>query len=253
MAQTLTLSLRSQKQVQDAEGRNVWKEVIQPLTLPANQVAILICDMWDAHTQEGAAKRVDAMAPKMNKVVAAARAKGVHILHGPNDCMDFYIDHPARRRMREIPVWQPPSPLPHDEPAWPLPAESQQTDTPTLDRKHNRVPWTRQHVAIEIDPSRDGIAVSGSEIYSYMRHHGIKQYIIMGVHTNMCIMHRTFAIKQMVKWGVPIALVRDMTDAIYDPFKPPYISHDEGTRIIVGYIEKFWCPTVDSSELLNSK
>jgi hypothetical protein len=47
-----------------------------------------------------------------------------------------------------------------------------------------------------------------------------------------------------------IALIRDVTDALYNPAKPPYVSHEEGTRLVVEYIEKFWCPTVLSEELL---
>ena len=70
------------------------------------------------------------------------------------------------------------------------------------------------------------------------------------MHTNMCILNRTFSIKQMVRWGVDIALVRDLTDAMYNPARPPYVSHEEGTRLVVEYIEKFWCPTVTSDEVL---
>ena len=54
----------------------------------------------------------------------------------------------------------------------------------------------------------------------------------------------------LVRWGVDVYLVRDLTDAIYDPAKPPYVSHDEGTDLVVGYIEKFWCPTLVSADLL---
>jgi hypothetical protein len=65
----------------------------------------------------------------------------------------------------------------------------------------------------------------------------------------MCILGRSFAIKQMVKWGMPIALCRDLTDSMYNPARPPYVSHDEGTRLIIEFIEKFWCPTVLSADL----
>jgi hypothetical protein len=74
----------------------------------------------------------------------------------------------------------------------------------------------------------------------------------MGVHTNMCVLNRTFAIKQMVKWGKDVYLVRDLTDAMYNPARPPYVSHEDGTRLVVEYIEKFWCPTVASDDLLRS-
>ena len=72
----------------------------------------------------------------------------------------------------------------------------------------------------------------------------------MGVHTNMCVLGRSFGIKQMVRWGMSVALVRDLTDAMYNPAMPPYVSHDEGTRLVVEYVEKFWCPTIASADLL---
>ena len=65
----------------------------------------------------------------------------------------------------------------------------------------------------------------------------------------MCILHRSFAIKQMVRWGVEIAWLRDLTDAMYNPARPPYVSHDEGTALVIGYIEKHWCPTCTSADI----
>jgi hypothetical protein len=71
------------------------------------------------------------------------------------------------------------------------------------------------------------------------------------VHTNMCILNRTFSIKQLVRWGIDVALIRDLTDTMYNPARPPYVSHDAGTRLVVEYIEKHWCPTVESAEVLD--
>ena len=62
--------------------------------------------------------------------------------------------------------------------------------------------WTRQHAAITIDEDKDYITDNGGEVYSLMKEKGIDTLIVMGVHTNMCVLNRTFAIKQMVKWGV---------------------------------------------------
>ena len=248
MSDTLTLKLRSQRKHVDAQGRNVWQVAEEARRVRADRVAILICDMWDAHTCEAAGVRVGEMVPRMNAVIRAARARGVHILHGPNDCLDFYAQSPARRRMLEAPLCQPPAPLAHDDPPQPVDG-TEASDSPTIDRPHTLWPWTRQHAGLEIDETRDGVTVSGTEIYNYIRQHGIEQYLILGVHTNMCIQHRTFGIKQMVRWGVPTALVRDLTDAMYNPFRSPYVSHEEGTRLVVEFIEKFWCPTIVSADL----
>ncbi len=83
-----------------------------------------------------------------------------------------------------------------------------------------------------------------------MRLHGIEHVVIMGVHTNMCILNRSFAIKQMVRWSVDIMLCRDLTDCMYNPAMAPYVGHDEGTALVISYIETFWCPTVSSEDLI---
>ena len=61
----------------------------------AGQTAIIICDMWNQHWCRGATRRVGELAPAMNRAVAAARAKGVLIIHSPSSCMDAYKGHPG--------------------------------------------------------------------------------------------------------------------------------------------------------------
>jgi hypothetical protein len=68
----------------------------------------------------------------------------------------------------------------------------------------------------------------------------------------MCILNRGFAIKQMTRWGLRCILVRDLTDAMYNPQKPPYVSHAAGTELVIQHIEKYWCPTVLSADLMRA-
>ena len=69
----------------------------------------------------------------------------------------------------------------------------------------------------------------------------------------MCVLNRSFAIKQLTKWGVDCLLVRDLTDAMYNPKKKPFVTHGEGTQLVVQHIEQYWCPTIASIELLGKK
>jgi nicotinamidase-related amidase len=244
----LHLNLRSQALRQDAGGHNYWEEVITKKAFPAIETAILICDMWDKHWSRGASERVDIMAPRMNGVIKAARAMGVQIIHAPSDTMEYYAGTPARQRVVNAPPIAPPAPVEHPNP--PLPIDDSDGGSDTGEKAGYRA-WSRQHPAIEIDQGKDAISDGGQEVYSFMQQRGIRNLLIMGVHTNMCILNRTFAIKQMVKWGVNVALIRDLTDAMYNPAMPPYVDHDEGTRLVVEYIEKFWCPSIGSEDLTN--
>jgi len=109
--------------------------------------------------------------------------------------------------------------------------------------------WTAQHPAIEIN-DEDAISDNGREIYNLLAQYGIENVIILGVHTNMCVLGRPFGIRQMARLNRNPVLVRDLTDAMYNPRKAPKVSHAEGTELVVQHVEKYWCPTVLSADLL---
>ncbi len=243
----LRLTLRSQRLGQDEGGHNEWQVMTTEVALDPAQTALILCDVWDKHWSRGATERVDQMVPRMNEVVKALRARGVQIIHAPSDTMTFYAGTPARQRMIDAPPVEPPPPLEHADPPLPVDASDQGSDTGEASWYKA---WSRQHPGIEIDQERDGITDNGREVYHLMRQKGIRNLLIMGVHTNMCVLGRSFAIKQMVRWGVNVVLIRDLTDAMYNPARPPYVSHWEGTRLVIEFIEKFWCPTVTSDQLL---
>ena len=95
-----------------------------------------------------------------------------------------------------------------------------------------------------------GNFVDSGEAYYLIRQRGIKNVIVMGVHTNMCVLSRPFSIRQMVYQGQNIVLMRDMTDTMYNPRMRPYVSHFQGTDRVINHIEKYWCPTVTSADLI---
>ena len=250
MSNSLRLTLRQQEIVKDENGYRTWRARAYPAELVADETALVLCDIWDTHWCRGANQRLAALLPRMSEVVQSARGLGVLIIHAPSDTMEFYQDSPARKRVLEAPQAAFPQELPHDDPAQPIDSSDGGNDTDDNVGAVNELVWTRQHPAIKIDDSRDGISDDGQELYNLFVQRGIKNVLIMGVHTNMCILNRSFAIKQMVKWGFRVALIRDLTDSMYNPARPPYVSHDEGTQLTIEFIEKFWCPTVDSGDLL---
>ena len=46
-----------------------------------------------------------------------------------------------------------------------------------------------------------------------------------------------------------VALVRDLTDSMYDPRKRPFVSHARGTELVIEHIESRWCPSIMSDDL----
>jgi hypothetical protein len=71
----------------------------------------------------------------------------------------------------------------------------------------------------------------------------------MGVHTNMCVLGRSFGIRQMTRLGFNTLLVRDLTDTMYNPRRRPMVTHEQGTELVVRHVERYWCPTTLSAAL----
>lgn len=209
--------------------------------------AFILCDMWDRHWCRGANERLAPIVERADPLLEAARSKGVLIIHAPSETMEFYRDAPQRRAALATPRSSPPAALGITAPA--LPIDDAGGGCDTGDRSFKA--WTRQHAGIRI-AAEDYISDQGEEVYSILRAHEIKTLFVLGVHTNMCILNRTFAIKQMTRWGVGCVLVRDLTDAMYNPADRPFVPHEQGTRLVVEHIERYWCASVTSGDLLSA-
>jgi nicotinamidase-related amidase len=214
----------------------------------ARHSALILCDMWDRHWCQGANARVAALIGRTNELVGQARAGGVTVIHAPSETMEFYRDAPGRRSVLALPVAAPPPSKEMSAP--PLPIDDSSGGCDTAGDKFYKA-WSRQHAGIVVRPE-DFISDKGEEVYSILKLRGIRRLFVMGVHANMCILNRTFAIKQMTRWGVDCRLVRDMTDAMYDPRDRPQVSHEQGTQLVIEYIERYWCPSTTSGELLKA-
>lgn len=242
----VTVPLRTR--VEAYRGSGEWREAALTERLDPAKTAIILCDLWDKHWCRGATERVAGLTGKINPVLRAARAKGVLIIHAPSETMGFYEGTAQRRAAQLMPRVAPPTLRTIDAPALPIDDSDGGCDT-SADKFYKA--WRRQHPAIEIGPA-DLITDQGEEVYSALRQRGIEHLLVAGVHTNMCILNRSFAIKQMTRWGVRCILVRDLTDAMYDPKDAPYVSHDRGTELVIEHIERHWAPTVLSTDLLRA-
>jgi nicotinamidase-related amidase len=229
------------------KGSDQWQEATFPTTLDPKKTAVIICDMWDDHWCISAAKRCDVLARKTEPLLVALRKKGVTIFHCPSDTMAFYADTPQRKATQKVTLVKPPANRPLADPPLPIDDSDGGCDDDKPSKSYRA--WKRQHAAITI-AENDLISDNGVEVYSHLKARGIDTLLILGVHTNMCICNRSFAIKQMTRWGIKCILVRDLTDAMYNPKKRPFVSHDKGTGLVIEHIEKHWCPTVLSEDLL---
>lgn len=251
-----TLALQLRRLVPVSPGASEWKQVTSSATWEASGTAVVICDMWDHHWCKGASARVAEMAPRMNQVIGELRKRGVLIFHCPSETMKFYEGTPGRKLAQSAPAVSVKSPLKGwcsldsvREPALPIDdSDGGCDDSPQCPPGS---PWRRQIATIKIEPG-DAITDS-SEAYDLMRSRGITNVIVMGVHQNMCVLGRPFSIRQMVYQGQNVVLMRDLTDSMYNSRRKPWVDHFTGNDLMAWHIEKYWCPTITSDQVLGGQ
>ncbi|MBL8799614.1 MAG: ThuA domain-containing protein, partial [Planctomycetia bacterium] len=133
----------------------------------------------------------------------------------------------------------------------PLPIDDTDGGCEDVEKVKNFKAWSRQIATIEV---KEGDAVTDSaEAYYLMKQRGIANVIVMGVHTNKCVLGRPFSIRQLKYQGLNVVLMRDMTDTMYNPRMKPFVSHFTGNDLVVEHIEKYWCPTITSVDVIGGK
>jgi nicotinamidase-related amidase len=247
------LDLKVRRLVKPDPGSDLWQQSERPVQWEPKSTAAVICDMWNQHWCKGATERVTEMAPRMNELVARLRDKGVLIIHCPSDTMKFYEDSPGRKLAQAAPKVQAKVPLKGwcsldstKEPA--LPIDDSDGGCDDEPRCKEGSPWKREIDAIEIKPG-DAITDS-SEAYNLMVQRGLTNVLVMGVHQNMCVLGRPFSIRQMVYQGQNVLLVRDLTDSMYNSRSKPFVNHFVGNDLVTWHIEKYWCGTITSDQVL---
>jgi nicotinamidase-related amidase len=227
----------------------------------ARRTAVVVVDMWDDHWCKGAAKRVVELAKAMDPILRSARDRGMFILHAPSSTVAFYKDTPGRKRAQAAPFAKAPAPITSDVrwgTGWCWPDKPREPDLPIDDSDMGcdcattceiREAWTRQIDLLHVDPARDAITDDGQETWNLLKERGIENVIVMGVHLNMCVLGRPTAIRQLVRHGLNVVLVRDLTDSMYNHLKKPQVVHHAGTELVVEHVERYWCPSIASTSL----
>lgn len=242
-----TTQLSARTRIQPFHGDGPWMEAQFGVTLVNAKTAIIITDMWDKHWCPSETERVKLLARRMEPLLDKARSSGMLIIHAPSSTMNFYSDAPGRLLAKDARHTQPPTEL--KLPEVPLPIDDSDGGCDTPARQYDA--WSREISTLSIEPG-DVISDNGEEIYNVLQQRHIETVLYVGVASDMCVLDRSFGIKQMSRWGVRCILIRDMTDAMYDSRMKPYVSHARANEMVIQYIEQYWAPTVTSSQVLGA-
>ena len=248
----LSLTLRSRDKAEPA------KVTERQATWDPKHTAVVVIDVWDKHWCEGANKRVAGMAPRFAAFVDTLRSRGVFVIHAPSDTMKTYEGTAARKLAQSAPA----APAPENttfkwnylDPAaeGQLPIDDSDGGCDCQPQCKNHIAWKAQHLSIAI---REGDAVTdnGREVWNLLQQRKIDNVIVCGVHTNMCVLGRPFGIRQLTRLGKNVALVRNLTDTMYNPRMRPFVLHEKGTELVIEHVEKHWAPTITSDQVLANR
>jgi type 1 glutamine amidotransferase/nicotinamidase-related amidase len=247
------IRLTERTRVETAPGSGRLAVAEAPAAWDPRKTALVIVDVWDKHWCAGANRRAAPIAARANDLAKALRGRGVLVVHAPSDTMKHYADHPARKLAQEAPTakaalefkWNYLDPKAEGA----LPIDDSDGGCDCEPQCKNFIAWTAEHPAVEVAPG-DAVSDVGQEVFNLFQSRGIENVLVCGVHTNMCVLGRPFGIRMLTRLGKRVALVRDLTDTMYNPRMRPFVAHEKGTDLVVEHVERHWCPTVLSTDVL---
>jgi nicotinamidase-related amidase len=250
-AATIDLSLR--RLIEYPGGSGLWAHHETSVQWPLDKAAVIISDMWDKHHCKEAENRVNEMACRMNEVIAVLRKKGALIIHCPSDTMDYYSAYPQRIKAKTVLFDGAHTVAIHR-------ADAQRKERLHLpidgfQRQYSEAswpyPWKKQIETIEIH--ENDVITCNYEFHPLLNQLGITHVIILGVHADECILYRPFGIVSLKSLGYEVVLMRDLTDSAFIPLNGKSISHYIANDLMIWYIEKQWCPTISSDQIIGGK
>ena len=209
------------------------------------RVGVIAVDVWNFHWCKTATMRVDAIVPRLDAALEAARSMGMTVMLCPSDVVENYAGYPQREAVFGIP-------------RVPLPALLDVQCPPVPDaggcacgkeRCAVNYGWDGMHPALRIGAS-DLMPDTQAEVYAICRQRGLTHLLYVGFHTQVCLLGKPMGLKAMKAAGVKCVLARDMTDAHpgYDPARG--FTPDLNTRQVVEHFEKHLAPTIHLADEL---
>lgn len=215
-------------------------------TLDPRKAGVVAIDVWNHHWCKTASARVGALVPRMNATLAGARKLGMQVFLCPTDAADKYVGTLPHERAavwprRKVP-WGPEVSCP------PVPGYGAGCMCGNSSCKGN-YGWDGMHPDLVI--SDDDLMPNDAEcLYSICQDNGITHLIVVGVHTQICVLGKPTGIRNMKRAGMECILARDLTDALtgYDPANK--LIPDTSTANIVAHFEEHLAPTINFFECM---
>lgn len=206
------------------------------------KIAVLVIGLWDSHNCQVAANILDELSPKADVFLKKCRTNGSHIIFGSSSL----TKNPEYKQLgknirvpfqnfKDYGITIPP--LPFDDSDGGIVANN-----PNFNRED-----VNMHPAIEIS-NNDCMSGNSKEIMNYLVYNHVELLLVVGVHLNMCVLDRPYAIKNLIRYGMKVALVKDLTDIMYSG-KLESLTREEMTNRMIEWVEEYVCPTTTTDDV----
>ena len=214
-----------------------------------NEIAIIVVDMWNKHHCKPSEKRAAPLAHKVNGLLSILRKSGVQVIFSPSDTVSYYANYQQRKRIQKIgPPPKNVQPLQYLG-EFNFPPLNVEFGCEHPDQDEGGAPWTRQHDALKIEKN-DVISDNGDEIINFLAYRKIDTVLFVGVHSNVCILERSFGMKELKRWGFQTILIRDLTDSFSRPSNK-FPTQEARNNETIKYIETHVGYTIHSSQIID--
>ena len=211
-----------------------------------HKTAVIVVDMWDKHNCMPSEQRSALLAKKINHLLPLYRNYGMQIIFAPSSVVSFYDDISNRKKAILIarehgPFTKKLNWLSRLENEPPMPIQKGCEDEKLPNRE-----WSSQHRFLKIKQN-DLISADGNEIENILKAKQIHLVLYVGVHSNVCVLSRSFGMRNLKKQGFTVVLIRDLTDS-YSKKSKGFPSQKKRNKAVVNHIETYIAPTIHSNQ-----
>ncbi len=225
----------------EVRRRDPTTGAVQPetVTVEPRRVGVIAVDVWNYHWCKTATMRVDAIVPRLNRALEAARQLGMTVMLCPSDVVDNYVGYPQREAVLALPKVSVPSVV--DVTCPPVPDAG--GCACGRERCGVNYGWDGMHPGLRIG-DEDLMPDTQAEVFAICQARGLTHLIYVGFHTQVCLLGKPMGLKAMKSAGLACVLARDMTDAHpgYDPARN--FTPDLNTEQVIEHFEKHLAPTI---------
>jgi hypothetical protein len=222
------------------------KTVFRELTIHPQKIGVLTVGVWDHHHCKVATQELARIAKTGNEVLVKLRNVGVKIIHGSSTLSSRPEYKPLRNNIK-APMASLTDYGMRDYP--PIPIDDSDGGIVEENLKYDRTK-VLMHPEIQMDYEKDCMSCHNKEILNYLLYNNIEYLLVFGTHTNMCVLDRTYGIKNLIRFGMKVILIRDLCDVVHNPSKFPFTPREETNERMANYIETYFAPTTHSEDIV---